>query len=129
MFETTAEFAYIEHLLGFASEPPLGPPRLRARRQPAAEAVPHRRRLHVHPSVFGSQLARLLRFRRAPGVWSPTSRFFPLAERVAHLGDAVRIDRSEGQSIPPPHGSRSATGSAFPRMPVLSLEELPRRRA
>jgi crotonobetainyl-CoA:carnitine CoA-transferase CaiB-like acyl-CoA transferase len=26
MFETTAEFAYIEHLMGFAFEPSLGPP-------------------------------------------------------------------------------------------------------
>ena len=71
MFETTAEFAYIEHLLGFAFEPALGKTGLCPRRQPAPQTVPDRRRLYVHPALFGPQLARLLRFRRQARIPRP----------------------------------------------------------
>ena len=95
MFETTAEFAYIEHLLGFAFEPAARNDRLCPRRQPAPEAVPHRGRLRLHPALLGPQLARFLRLRRQARIQDRCALLS--AHRTGRASrDALRDDRCDG---------------------------------
>lgn len=116
MFETTAEFAYIEHLLGFAFEPSLGDPGY-------ARVVSPRRK----PFRTGDGYMCILPysdrnwrdffdFVGRPEMKSD-ARFFPLVERVAHLETLYEIIEQEAPGILRPHGCRSATTSAFPVCP------------
>lgn len=124
MFETTAEFAYIEHLLGFAFEPSLGNPGY-------ARVVSPRRK----PFRTGDGYMCILPysdrnwrdffdFVGRPEMKSDP-RFFPLVERVAHLETLYEIIEQDA-----PRHSTSAWVSfcdnvSIPCMPVLGLADLP----
>ncbi len=112
MFETTAEFAYIEHLLGFSFEPPLGPPGytrvVSPRRKPFRTSDGY---MCILP-YSDRNWRDFFDFVGRPEI-KDDPRFYPLTERVAHLEELYELIEQEAPKHSMPNGSRSATGSAF----------------
>jgi crotonobetainyl-CoA:carnitine CoA-transferase CaiB-like acyl-CoA transferase len=124
MFETTAEFAYIEHVLGFAFEPPLGPTGyvrvVSPRRKPFRTADGY---MCILP-YSDRNWRDFFDFVGRPEL-KMDARFYPLAERVAHLEDLYELI----EAVAPTHSTAEwvafCDDVSIPCMPVLSLEQLP----
>jgi crotonobetainyl-CoA:carnitine CoA-transferase CaiB-like acyl-CoA transferase len=124
MFETTAEFAYIEHLLGFAFEPPLGEPGyvrvVSPRRKPFRTADGH---VCILP-YSDSNWRDFFDFVGRPHL-KDDARLYPLSERAAHLEMLYEIIEEEA----PKHSTEAwvdfCDRVSIPCMPVLSLADLP----
>jgi crotonobetainyl-CoA:carnitine CoA-transferase CaiB-like acyl-CoA transferase len=124
MFETTAEFAYIEHLLGFAFEPPLGSTGyvrvVSPRRKPFRTADGH---ICILP-YSDSNWRDFFEFVGRPDL-KADPRFYPLTERVAHLETLYELIEAEA----PRHSTAAwvtfCDEVSIPCMPVLSLDQLP----
>jgi crotonobetainyl-CoA:carnitine CoA-transferase CaiB-like acyl-CoA transferase len=124
MFETTAEFAYIEHLLGFAFEPPLGEPGyvrvVSPRRKPFRTADGH---VCILP-YSDANWRDFFDFAGRPDL-KDDARLFPLSERAAHLEMLYEIIEEEA----PKHSTEAwvdfCDRVSIPCMPVLSLGDLP----
>jgi crotonobetainyl-CoA:carnitine CoA-transferase CaiB-like acyl-CoA transferase len=124
MFETTAEFAYIEHLLGFAFEPSLGPPGytrvVSPRRKPFRTSDGY---MCILP-YSDRNWRDFFDFVDRPE-FKDDARFYPLTERVAHLEALYELIEEEA----PKHSNADWVAFcdkvSIPCMPVLSLEELP----
>ena len=124
MFETTAEFAYIEHLLGFAFEPPLGPTGY------VRVVSPRRKPFHTADGYmcilpYSDQNWRdFFDFVDRPKFKSD-ARFFPLTERAAHLEELYELI----EAVAPTHSNAEwvafCDDASIPCMPVLSLDQLP----
>ncbi len=124
MFETSAEFAYIEHLLGFAFEPPLGPPGYA--RVVGSWRKPYRTKdgyMCILP--YSDQNWRdFFDFIGRPELKSDV-RFFPLVDRVAHLETLYALIELEAPKRPTAEWGAFCDQVSIPCMPVLSLEQLP----
>jgi crotonobetainyl-CoA:carnitine CoA-transferase CaiB-like acyl-CoA transferase len=124
MFETTAEFAYIEHLLGFAFEPPLGSTGyvrvVSPRRKPFRTADGY---ICILP-YSDSNWRDFFEFAGRPDL-KTDPRFYPLTERVAHLETLYELIEAEA----PKHSTEAwvtfCDEVSIPCMPVLSLDQLP----
>jgi crotonobetainyl-CoA:carnitine CoA-transferase CaiB-like acyl-CoA transferase len=124
MFETTAEFAYIEHLLGFVFEPPLGEPGyvrvVSPRRKPFRTADGH---VCILP-YSDSNWRDFFDFVGRPHL-KDDARLYPLSERAAHLEMLYEIIEEEA----PKHSTEAwvdfCDRVSIPCMPVLSLADLP----
>jgi crotonobetainyl-CoA:carnitine CoA-transferase CaiB-like acyl-CoA transferase len=124
MFETTAEFAYVEHLLGFAFEPPLGPIGyvrvVSPRRKPFRTADGY---MCILP-YSDRNWRDFFDFVGKPE-FNKDARFFPLTERVAHLEELYELI----EAVAPTHSTAEwvafCDDVSIPCMPVLSLEQLP----
>jgi crotonobetainyl-CoA:carnitine CoA-transferase CaiB-like acyl-CoA transferase len=124
MFETTAEFAYIEHLLGFAFEPSLGPPGyvrvVSPRRKPFRTAdgfmciLPYSDR---NWRDFFDFIGR--------ADLKSDARFYPLTERVAHLETLYELIEAEAPKHTTIAWVEFCDEVSIPCMPVLSLDQLP----
>lgn len=124
MFETTAEFAYIEHLLGFAFEPPMGSPGytrvVSPRRKPFRTQdgymciLPYSdRNWRDFFSFVGKPELR------------DDARFYPLTARVAHLESLYEMIEQEAPKHKTSEWVEFCDEVSIPCMPVLSLEQLP----
>jgi crotonobetainyl-CoA:carnitine CoA-transferase CaiB-like acyl-CoA transferase len=124
MFETTAEFAYIEHLLGFAFEPPLGPPGyirvVSPRRKPFRTGDGY---MCILPYSDGNW-RDFFQFIGRPE-FKTDSRFYPLTERVAHLETLYELIEAEAPKRSTAEWVTFCDEVNIPCMPVLSLEQLP----
>ena len=124
MFETTAEFAYIEHLLGFTFEPPLGPPGYRRVVSPQRKPF---RTSDGHMCILPYSDRNWRDFFDFVGrpEFKDDPRFYPLTERVAHLEELYELI----EEVAPKHSNAEWVAFcdrvSIPCMPVLSLEELP----
>jgi crotonobetainyl-CoA:carnitine CoA-transferase CaiB-like acyl-CoA transferase len=124
MFETTAEFAYIEHLMGFGFEPPLGPPGY-------TRVVSPRRK------PFRTQDGYMCILPYSDQNWrdffefigkhelKEDARLYPLTERVAHLESLYELIEQEAPKRPTQEWVSFCDGVSIPCMPVLNLEQLP----
>jgi crotonobetainyl-CoA:carnitine CoA-transferase CaiB-like acyl-CoA transferase len=124
MFETTAEFAYIEHLLGFAFEPPLGPTGyvrvVSPRRKPFRTADGY---MCILPYSDRNWRDFFEFVGRADLKADP--RFYPLTERVAHLETLYELIEAEASKRSTDEWLTFCDEVSIPCMPVLSLEQLP----
>lgn len=124
MFETTAEFAYIEHLLGFAFEPPLGEPGyvrvVSPRRKPFRTADGHICILPYSDRNWRDFFDFVIR----PELKEDT-RLFPLTERVAHLEMLYAIIEEEAPKQSTDAWVEFCDSVSIPCMPVLTLADLP----
>jgi crotonobetainyl-CoA:carnitine CoA-transferase CaiB-like acyl-CoA transferase len=124
MFETTAEFAYIEHLLGFAFEPPLGPTGyvrvVSPRRKPFRTADGY---ICILP-YSDRNWRDFFEFVGRPDL-KADPRFYPLTERVAHLETLYELVETEAPKHATAEWVTFCDEVSIPCMPVLSLEQLP----
>jgi crotonobetainyl-CoA:carnitine CoA-transferase CaiB-like acyl-CoA transferase len=124
MFETTAEFAYIEHLLGFAFEPSLGPPGyvrvVSPRRKPFRTADGF---MCILP-YSDRNWRDFFDFVGHPNL-KTDARFYPLTERVAHLETLYELIEAEAPKHTTATWEDFCDEVSIPCMPVLSLDQLP----
>jgi len=127
MFETTAEFAFIEHLVGFAFEPPLGPPEYK--RVVSAMRKPFRTKdgyMCLLPYSDRNWRDFFQFVGRAD--LAEDARFEKLVERVAHIEYLYGVIEQEA----PKHTNQEWTAFcdevSIPCMPVLALADLPQDR-
>jgi crotonobetainyl-CoA:carnitine CoA-transferase CaiB-like acyl-CoA transferase len=124
MFETTTEFAYVEHLLGFAFEPPLGPTGyvrvVSPRRKPFRTADGY---MCILP-YSDSNWRDFFEFVGRPGL-KADPRFYPLTERVAHLETLYEMIETEAPKYSTAEWVTFCDEVSIPCMPVLSLDQLP----
>jgi len=124
MFETSAEFAYLEHLLGFAFEPPLGEPGYV--RVVSPKRKPYRTSDgYVCILPYSDQNWRdFFDFVGHPEL-KDDERLYPLVKRAAHLEMLYELIDEEA----PKHSSAEwvtfCDRASIPCMPVLALDELP----
>ena len=124
MFETTAEFAFIEHLVGFAFEPPLGAPEYRRvvspMRKPFKTAdgymclLPYSDRNWRDFFEFTGRLDL-----------AQDARFEKLVERVTHIEFLYGVIEQEASKRSNAEWVAFCDGVSIPCMPVLSLADLP----
>ncbi|MBR0898894.1 CoA transferase [Bradyrhizobium tropiciagri] len=124
MFETTAEFAYIEHLLGFAFEPALGPTGyvrvVSPRRKPFRTADGY---ICILP-YSDRNWRDFFDFIGRPEL-KMEARFYPLTERVAHLEELYELIDAVASTHSTSKWMAFCDEVSIPCMPVLSLEQLP----
>lgn len=124
MFETTAEFAYIEHLLGFAFEPSLGPPGyvrvVSPRRKPFRTGDGY---MCILP-YSDRNWRDFFDFVGRPEL-KTDARFYPLAERAAHLETLYEMIEAEAPKRTTAEWLAFCDEVSIPCMPVLGLEQLP----
>ncbi len=124
MFETTVEFTLVEHMGGFAFEPPLGPPGfprlLNARRKPYrtkdgyACILPYSDRNWRDFYAFTGR-----------GEYEQDPRFQNLSDRVQNIEQLYALVEEEAQKRTTGEWVAFCDEVSIPCMPVLSLEELP----
>jgi crotonobetainyl-CoA:carnitine CoA-transferase CaiB-like acyl-CoA transferase len=124
MFETTAEFACIEHLLGFSFEPPLGPAGyirvVSPRRKPFRTSDGY---MCILP-YSDRNWRDFFDFVGRPEL-KDDARFFPLTERVAHLEALYELIETMAPTQSSAAWTEFCDDVSIPCMPVLSLEQLP----
>jgi crotonobetainyl-CoA:carnitine CoA-transferase CaiB-like acyl-CoA transferase len=124
MFETSAEFAYIEHLLGFAFEPPLGPPGYSRVVSPARK--PYRTRdgfVCILP--YSDQNWRDFFDFIGRSDLKTDDRLYPLAKRASHLEVLYELIDKEAERFTNSEWISFCDRVSIPCMQVLSLEDLP----
>ena len=124
MFETTAEFALIEHLVGFAFEPPLGPPEYKRVVSPMRKPfktsdgymclLPYSDRNWRDFFEFTGRLDL-----------AEDTRFARLVERVAHIEFLYGVIEQEALKRSSAEWIDFCDRVSIPCMPVLSLADLP----
>jgi crotonobetainyl-CoA:carnitine CoA-transferase CaiB-like acyl-CoA transferase len=124
MFETTIEFAFIEHFLGFAFEPPLGDPgfsRVLSRfRKPYRTA-------DGYACILPYSDANWRDFYTFTGrtEFAEDPRFAKLAERVIHVEVLYSLVDDEAAKRTTAEWVAFCDRVSIPCMPVMSLKELP----
>jgi crotonobetainyl-CoA:carnitine CoA-transferase CaiB-like acyl-CoA transferase len=124
MFETTAEFAYIEHLLGFAFEPPLGPPGYTRVVSPQRKPFQTADGFMCILPYSDRNWRDFFDFVGRPELKTDT-RFYPLAERAAHLETLYELIAEDAPKYSTAQWVEFCDDVSIPCMPVLSLEQLP----
>ncbi len=124
MFETTAEFAFIEHLVGFAFEPPLGPPEYKRvvspMRKPFKTSDGYMCLLPYSDKNWRDFFEFTGRQDLAQDV-----RFQKLVERVTHIEFLYGVIEQEAPKRSNAEWVEFCDRVSIPCMPVLSLAELP----
>jgi crotonobetainyl-CoA:carnitine CoA-transferase CaiB-like acyl-CoA transferase len=124
MFETTAEFAFIEHLVGFAFEPPLGPPEYK--RVVSAMRKPFRTRDgYICLLPYSDRNWRdFFEFVGRPDL-AQDPRYTKLVERVAHIEHLYGVIEQEASKHTNHDWTTFCDRVSIPCMPVLALADLP----
>jgi len=124
MFETSAEFAYLEHLLGFVFEPPIGRPGysrvVSPRRKPFRTKDGYMCILPYSDQNWRDFFDFIDR-----AELKSDRRFFPLADRAAHLESLYELIEAEAPKRSTAEWVEFCDEVSIPCMPVLSLEQLP----
>jgi crotonobetainyl-CoA:carnitine CoA-transferase CaiB-like acyl-CoA transferase len=124
MFETAVEFAYIEHMVGFAFEPPLGPPGfsrvMSPRRKPYRTADGYACILPYSDRNWQDFFAFTGRTE-----FADDPRFATLPERVLHIDHLYELVEEEAPKRSNAEWVAFCDRASIPCMAVLSLEELP----
>lgn len=124
MFETSAEFAYIEHLLGFTFEPPLGPPGYRRVVSPLRKPFRTADGYMCILPYSDRNWRDFFDFVGQPALKDDV-RFYPLTERVNYLDELYELIEREALKKPTADWVEFCDEVSIPCMPVLSLEDLP----
>ncbi len=124
MFETTAEFAYIEHLLGFAFDPPLGEPGYTRVVSPTRKPFKTGDGYICLLPYSDQNWRDFFDFIGRPEM-KEEARFHHLAERVQHIEHLYRIVEEEAVKRTNAEWIEFCDRVSIPCMPVLSLGELP----
>jgi crotonobetainyl-CoA:carnitine CoA-transferase CaiB-like acyl-CoA transferase len=124
MFETTAEFAFIEHLVGFAFEPPLGPPEYK--RVVSAMRKPFRTKDgYMCLLPYSDRNWRdFFEFVGRPDL-AQDPRYTKLIERVGHIEHLYGVIEHEAPKHTNGEWSAFCDLVSIPCMPVLALADLP----
>ena len=124
MFETTVEFTYIEHFMGFAFEPPLGPPGFQ-------------RIMSATRRPFRSQDGFVCILPYSDRNWrdffefvgrddlKTDRRFHRLSERVLHVEFLYNLIAAEAPKRTTGEWVEFCDRKSIPCMPVLTLSDLP----
>jgi crotonobetainyl-CoA:carnitine CoA-transferase CaiB-like acyl-CoA transferase len=124
MFETTAEFAFIEHLVGFAFEPPLGPPE-------------YKRVVSAMRKPFRTKDGYMCLLPYSDRNWSDffefvgrqdlaqDPRYAKLVERVGHIEYLYGVIEQEAPDRTNQEWTAFCDRVSIPCMPVLALADLP----
>jgi crotonobetainyl-CoA:carnitine CoA-transferase CaiB-like acyl-CoA transferase len=124
MFETSAEFAYVEHLLGFSFEPPLGPPGYV--RVVSPKRKPYRTRDgYACILPYSDQNWRDFFDFVGRQDLKVDARFYPLSSRAAHLEFLYELIDREASKHSSAEWLTFCDRVSIPCMEVLSLEQLP----
>ena len=124
MFETTVEFTFIEHLLGFAFEPPLGKPGFSRILNPYRKPF---RTQDGYACILPYSDRNWQDFYDFTGrtEFKDDPRFQPLSERVLHIETLYALIDEEAPKRTTQEWVAFCDRVSIPCMPVLSLEELP----
>lgn len=124
MFETMVEFAFVEHMAGFAFEPPLGPPVFS--RVTNAHRRPYRTK-DGHACILPYSDRNWQDFFAFTGrtEFADDPRFATLPERVLHIEELYALVAEEARKRTTGEWIAFCDEASIPAMPVLSLEELP----
>jgi crotonobetainyl-CoA:carnitine CoA-transferase CaiB-like acyl-CoA transferase len=124
MFETSAEFAYLEHLMGFAFEPALGRPGYTRVVSPTRKPY---RTLDGYMCILpysDRNWSDFFDFIGQPQLKSD-KRFYPLTERVLHIESLYQMIEQEAPKRTTAAWVEFCDRVSIPCMPVLSLDDLP----
>ena len=124
MFETSAEFAYLEHLMGFSFEPPLGRPGYTRVVSPTRKPY---RTLDGYMCILpysDQNWSDFFDFIGQPQLKSDR-RFYPLKDRVLHIESLYQMIEQEAPKRTTAAWVEFCDRVSIPCMPVLSLEDLP----
>jgi len=124
MFETSAEFAYLEHLMGFSFEPPLGRPGYTRVVSPTRKPY---RTLDGYMCILpysDRNWSDFFDFIGQPQLKNDR-RFYPLTERVLHIESLYHMIEHEAPRRTTAAWVEFCDRVSIPCMPVLSLEDLP----
>ena len=124
MFETTAEFAYIEHLLGFAFEPPLSKPGYTRVVSPTRKPFKTSDGYMCLLPYSDRNWRDFFDFIGRPEM-KDDRRFRHLTERVQHIEYLYGIVEQEAVKRSNAAWIEFCDRVSIPCMPVLSLDELP----
>lgn len=124
MFETTVEFAFIEHLLGFAFDPPLGKPGFKR------VLTPHRKPYRTkdgYACILPYSDRNWIDFYEFTGrnEYKDDPRFQTLSERVQHIEVLYGLIDEEASKLTSQEWVTFCDRVSIPCMPVLDLEDLP----
>jgi crotonobetainyl-CoA:carnitine CoA-transferase CaiB-like acyl-CoA transferase len=124
MFETTIEFAFIEHFLGFAFEPPLGDPGFTRVLSPVRKPY---RTADGFACILPYSDANWCDFYAFTGrtEFAGDPRFQPLSERVIHIETLYALVEEEAPKRTTAEWVAFCDRVSIPCMPVMSLRELP----
>ena len=124
MFETTIEFAFIEHFLGFAFEPPLGDPGFTRVLSPVRKPY---RTADGYACILPYSDANWRDFYAFTGrtEFAGDPRFQPLSERVIHIETLYALVEEEAPKRTTAEWVAFCDRVSIPCMPVMSLRELP----
>jgi len=124
MFETTIEFTFIEHLLGFAFEPPLGRPGFSRVLNPYRKPF---RTKDGYACILPYSDRNWQDFYDFTGrtEFKDDPRFQPLAQRVQNIEILYALVDEEAPKHTTDEWVMFCDRVSIPCMPVLSLEELP----
>ena len=124
MFETSIEFNLMEHMGGFAFEPPLGPPGFARVLSP--ERKPYRTRDgHICLLPYSDRNWRDLYAFTGRREFEGDARFASLANRVQHIAVLYRMLEQEAAKRTTAEWLTFCDGAGIPCMPVRKLEDLP----
>jgi crotonobetainyl-CoA:carnitine CoA-transferase CaiB-like acyl-CoA transferase len=124
MFETTAEFAYIEHLMGFAFEPSLSPPGYTRVVSPTRKPYRTQDGFMCILPYSDRNWRDFFDFVGQPEL-KDDRRYFPLTERVLHIEWLYQMIEEQAPQHTTAAWVEFCDRVSIPCMPVLSLEELP----
>jgi crotonobetainyl-CoA:carnitine CoA-transferase CaiB-like acyl-CoA transferase len=124
MFETTAEFAYIEHLMGFAFEPSLGPPGYTRVVSPTRKPYRTQDGFMCILPYSDRNWRDFFDFVGQPEL-KDDRRYYPLTERVLHIESLYQMIEEQAPKRTTATWVEFCDRVSIPCMPVLSLEELP----
>lgn len=124
MFETTVEFAFIEHLLGFAFDPPLGNPGFKR------VLTPHRKPYRTKDGfacILPYSDRNWIDFYEFTGrvEFKEDARFKKLSERVQHIEVLYGLIDEEAPKRTTAEWVTFCDSVSIPCMPVLDLEDMP----
>jgi crotonobetainyl-CoA:carnitine CoA-transferase CaiB-like acyl-CoA transferase len=124
MFETSAEFAYLEHLMGFAFDPPLARPGYTRVVSPTRKPY---RTLDGYMCILpysDRNWSDFFDFIGQPQLKNDR-RFYPLTERVLHIESLYQMIEQEAPKRTTAVWVEFCDRVSIPCMPVLTLEDLP----
>ena len=124
MFESTVEFAFIEHMQGFAFEPPLGEPGFKRVLSPARKPF---RTNDGYACILPYSDANWQSFYEFTGrlEFAGDARFRTLPERVENIDLLYSLIEEEAPKRTTQEWVAFCDQASIPCMPVLSFEQLP----
>ena len=124
MFETTAEFAFIEHLVGFAFEPPLGPPEYNRVVSPTRKPFKTKDSYICLLPYSDKNWRDFFEFTSRLDL-ARDDRYAKLVDRVAHIEFLYSVIEQEAATRTNEQWIEFCDRVSIPCMPVRSLAELP----